>query len=303
MSTTSQANRIMIDGQQRKLPVIEDARVLKDGDVQTRPTVIVNADDWGRDIFTTDRTLECLLQGAISSASAMVFMEDSARAADLAGQYGVGTGLHLNLTLPFTARPRLGRLMEYQEQIGRFLSSHRLAPIIYHRRLVKLFDYVVKAQIEEYERLYGKAVDRIDGHHHMHLCRNVLVQGLLPEGIVVRRNLTFRKGEKGFFNRFYRSRQDMALARRHRMADFFFDLQPVESVERLKEICTLGGGFNIEIETHPIRDAEYKFLMNGGLARCVDKIAVARNYILRDRLPEGGAAIGTAQQQEGRPPQ
>jgi len=302
MSTTSRANPISMDGHDGNLPVAEAQRGLNADDLQTRPTVIVNADDWGREVFTTDRILECLLHGSISSASAMVFMEDSERAADLARQYGVDTGLHLNFTLPFTSRPRLRRLMEYQEQIGRFLQSHRYAPVIYHRRLVAMFDYVVKAQIEEYERLYGTPVNRIDGHHHMHLSRNVLVQELLPEGIIVRRNLTFRKGEKGYFNRFFRHRQDVTLARRHRMTDFFFDLHPVEPLERLKEICSLGERFNIEIETHPIRDAEYKFLMNGGLAHCGEKIAIARNYILRDRLPKSEASTLTAQQQQGRPP-
>ena len=291
---------MMMDGRDSNLPALEDARGLNADALEARPTLIVNADDWGRDVFTTDRILDCLLHGAISSASAMVFMEDSARAADLARQYGVDTGLHLNLTLPFSARPRLDRLMEYQEQIGRFLSSHRFAPILYHRRLVSLFEYVVKAQIEEYERLYGVPVGRIDGHHHMHLARNVLVQELLPEGIIVRRNLTFRKGEKGYFNRIYRHRQDAALARRHRMADFFFDLHPVEPLERLKEICSLAGGCNIEIETHPIRDAEYKFLVNCELARCGNKIAVARKYILRDRSPEGSAGISTTNQQDWR---
>jgi hypothetical protein len=303
MSTTSHANPMLLDGRESELPVLEDSRGPKPNVQQTHPSVIVNADDWGRDMLTTDRTLECLRHGAISSASAMVFMEDSARAADLAREHGVGTGLHLNFTLPFTARPRFNRLMEYQEQIGRFLKSHRFAPVVYHRRLVALFDYVVKAQIEEYERLYEAPVDRIDGHHHMHLSRNVLVQRLLPEGTIVRRNLTFRKGEKGYFNRFFRHRQDMALARRHRMTDFFFDLHPVEPLERLKEICSLAARFNIEIETHPIRDAEYRFLMNGGLANCGEKIEIARNYILRNRPPEAGAVNLTAQQQEGRYPQ
>ncbi len=42
--------------------------------------LIVNADDWGRDRETTDHTLECVVGGAVSSVSAMVFMEDSTRA-------------------------------------------------------------------------------------------------------------------------------------------------------------------------------------------------------------------------------
>src|ERR1700758_5164513 len=44
--------------------------------------LIINADDWGRDHETTQRILECTLRGTVSSASAMVFMEDSERAAE-----------------------------------------------------------------------------------------------------------------------------------------------------------------------------------------------------------------------------
>jgi predicted glycoside hydrolase/deacetylase ChbG (UPF0249 family) len=63
--------------------------------------LIINADDWGRSRETTDRTLECWERGSISSVSAMVFMEDSVRAAALARERGIDTGLHLNFTTPF----------------------------------------------------------------------------------------------------------------------------------------------------------------------------------------------------------
>ena len=53
---------------------------------------------------------------------------------------------------------------------------------------------------------------------------------------IVRRNLILRPGEKGYLNRFYRRWQDRRLARRHRMTDFFFDLQPLEPRNRLAEI-------------------------------------------------------------------
>jgi len=158
----------------------------------------------------------------------------------------------------------------------------------------------VKAQLEEYERLYGTKVNRVDGHHHMHLCRNVIVQELLPAGAIVRRNLSFRNGEKSHFNRLYRRRQDQLLARRHPMTDFFFDLQPIAPIGRLKEICLLARQFNVEIETHPVRDSEYAFLMRGGLAGCVEQVAVARDYVLRSPGPASGAENPAVHQQEWR---
>jgi hypothetical protein len=254
--------------------------------------VIVNADDWGRDSATTDRTLECFQRGAVSSVSAMVFMEDSERASALARLHGVDAGLHLNFTLAYSATNCSSRLREHQEKLARFLSAHRLSPVVYHPGRAESFEYVVKAQFDEYERLYGAPACRADGHHHMHLCANVSRQKLLPEGIIVRRNLSFGPGENGFLNRAYRRLQDQRLARRHRMTDFFFDLQPIEPRHRLAGILELGDRFDVEIETHPFREEEYRFLVDGGLSRCAGNAAVSRGYILR--FNKSGCNIGNA---------
>jgi hypothetical protein len=242
--------------------------------------LIVNADDWGRDTVTTSRTLECVLAGAVSSVSAMVFMEDSERAAALARQHGVDAGLHLNLTMPFSGPQCSSRLCEHQQKIARCLRCHRLASVMYYPGLAASFEYVVAAQLEEFDRLYGAPVNRVDGHHHMHLCANVYFQKLLPAGIIVRRNFTFGPGEKGCMNRLYRRWQDRGLARRHRLADFFFSLVPLEPRSRLEAIIDLATGFDVEVETHPVRPDEFRFLMDGGLLRGNGKVAVARCYLL-----------------------
>ena len=158
---------------------------------------------------------------------------------------------------------------------------HRLAPVAYHPGLAASFEYVVQAQLEEFERLFGAPASRVDGHHHMHLCTNVIKQELLPAGVIVRRNLSFGRSEKGFLNRAVRRWQDRRLARRHRMTDFFFDLQPLEPRKRLAEILELAARFDVEMETHPIRDDEYRFLIDGELLRCGVKAAVSRGYMLR----------------------
>jgi len=219
-----------------------------------------------------------------------VFMEDSERAAHLARQHGVDAGLHLNFTMPYSAPHCPSRLMEHQDRLSRFLRSHRLAPVFYHLGLASSFEYVVKAQQEEYERLYGVPANRMDGHHHMHLCTNVVLQNLLPDGIIVRRNLSFAPGEKGFINRFYRRWQDRRLARGHRMTDFFFDLQPLEPRSRLQAILELATRFDVEVETHPIRDEEYRFLLDEELMRCAGGKPAARGYILRSSDRGAGAA-------------
>lgn len=270
----------MKDGQPSSAPALGNSCVC-DASEPSSAAVIVNADDWGRDAPTTNRTLECVLGGTVSSVSAMVFMADSERAAGLARLHGVDAGLHLNFTLPFSAAMCPARLQEHQQKIARSLKSYWRATMIYHPGLAASFEYVAKAQMEEYERLFGAAAKRMDGHHHMHLSANVLTQRLLPEGIVVRRNLSFSPGEKGYLNRQFRRRQDRKLAKRHRIADFFFDLLPIEPRTRLERILSLADRYDIEIETHPVRDEEYEFLKNGGLKRCANGVAIARGYALR----------------------
>ncbi len=255
-------------------------------------TIIVNADDWGRDVENTDRTLECVLRGAVSSVSAMVGMEDSERASVLARQHVVDAGLHLNLTTPFSAPGIAGRLADEQQKLARFLRSYRFAPVVYHPGLASAFDYVVKAQLEEFERLYGSPANRVDGHHHMHLCANVFFQKLLPEGTIVRRNFSFAAGEKGFINRYYRRWQDGGLARRHRMTDFFFSLPPLEPRSRLETIFALADRFNVEVETHPVVPEEYAFLAGGELVRCAGKVGIASGYRLRSIGRAAAASAG-----------
>jgi hypothetical protein len=162
--------------------------------------------------------------------------------------------------------------------------------VIFHPGLANSFEYVVRMQFEEYERLYGAPANRVDGHHHMHLCTNLAMHALLPDDVIVRRNLSFGPGEKGYLNRFYRRWQDLRLARRHRLADFFFDLRQLEPRERLAGIVGLARRFNVEVETHPIRDEEYQFLVHGEFMRLAGDVPVSRGYILR--FCNAGSGIG-----------
>ena len=196
----------------------------------------------------------------------MVFMEDSERAAAIARERAIDAGLHLNFTTPFTAQIRSQTLLDHQLRIARCLRRHRLAQALFYPSLVGSFEYVVSAQIDEYRRLYGAAPVRLDGHHHMHLCANVLAAGLLPSGTVVRRNFSFGAGEKSLGNRLYRRVVDGMLARRHHLTDFFFSLPPLEPCSRLDRIFALAQTSVVELETHPVMPDEYKFLRGGEMS-------------------------------------
>lgn len=225
-----------------------------------RGALIVNADDWGRDAANTDRTLDCVVRGTVTAVSAMVFMKDSERAAEIAREMGTNVGLHLNFTAPFSASRVSDRLGLHLEKVSRYLSKSRLAQVVYHPGLASSFNYLVAMQMEEFCRLYEAEPKRLDGHHHMHLCANVLVAGLLPAGTRVRRNFSFFPGEKSFANRFYRRAIDRLLAGHHGLGDFFFSLPPMFPFSRLQRIFALAKEFEVEIETHPVCPDEYRFL-------------------------------------------
>jgi chitin disaccharide deacetylase len=239
--------------------------------------LILNADDWGRDLETTDKTLDCALAGGLSSASAMVWMEDSERAADLAKQHEVDTGLHLNLTTPLTQANCPLELKERLNKLAAILQRGTLSRAVYHPKLASTFDYVVRSQRDEYARLYGHEPDRIDGHHHMHLCANVLMSDLMPAGTIVRRHFSYQAGEKALRNRVFRQITDLVLRRRYRTVDHLFSLPPLETA-RLERIRVAGQTSIVEVETHPINADEYRFLAGGGIFEWAQGCRIARGF-------------------------
>lgn len=255
----------------------------------SRAGLTLNADDWGRDLKNTNRALECIQKRVISSASAMVFMEDSSRSAALALEHGVDCGLHLNLTTPFLAPQAPPALNRHLERTARFLRSHRLASALYRPDLAASFAYLVQAQLDAFERLYGAPPQRIDGHHHMHLCANVIRQKLLPASTIVRRNFSFAPGEKSAINRWYRARQDRRLARRHRMTDYFYSLPPLRPLSRVQHIVQLALSAEVEVETHPVNDDEYRFLTGNEFEQCLAGQQVSRGYHLAAASSESSA--------------
>jgi len=264
------------------------ARPFQAVDANAPGWLVVNADDWGRDQRTTDITLRCVLRGGVSSVSAMVFMEDAERAAALARERGVDAGLHLNFTSAFTARGCSPELVRRQQQLIRCLRRHRFAQVLFHPGLMRAFEYVTAAQIDEFRRLYGSDPYRVDGHHHMHLSANVLVQRLLPPGALVRRSFSFRPGEKSVWNRIYRAGIDRVVVRRYRTADFLFNLQPIVP-ERLERIFALARRSVVELEAHPVEADEYRYLAGGELFRRLGDTQIGTHALAfrRGRLTKG----------------
>jgi predicted glycoside hydrolase/deacetylase ChbG (UPF0249 family) len=234
--------------------------------------IIVNADDFGRSQAETDAALNCYREGRITSASAMVFMADSSRAAELAAEAGIDLGLHLNLSQRFTGQVKSRLLQQHHERIVRFLTWGKYSRCIYNPVLRQSFQYVYEAQVEEFARLFGGHPSHIDGHHHAHLCTNMLFHTVIPARERIRRSFSFGPGEKNVLNRAYRGLVDLVLARRYRVTDFFFSLEQCLQSGRLARVFELSERANVELETHPANPAEYAYLMSKTYQDALDQL-------------------------------
>ena len=224
--------------------------------------MIITADDYGKTRHATDSIFKCFTSKRITSASAMVFMEDSERSASLALKTNLEVGLHLNFTLPYSAFNIPPKLRKHQNRVVSYLTKHKLTQVTYNPFLTDSFKLLFRAQQEEFVRLYGKLPDFINGHHHMHLCANVLASNIIPKNTRVRRTFTCDPGEKNLFNHLYRHILDILISKRFLSTNSFFNIMPIQNQERLKNIISRAARETIEIVVHPENAEEMNFLLS-----------------------------------------
>jgi predicted glycoside hydrolase/deacetylase ChbG (UPF0249 family) len=191
----------------------------------------------------------------------MVFMRDSERAAVLAREYGIDSGLHLNFTEAFTGNVKSRALVEAQLRVASFLRVSKWSQLLYNPIRRRDFRCVYNAQVEEYVRLYDCEPTHTNGHHHMHLCMNMLVDRLIPAGSAVRRSFAFCRDEKGVMNRLYRRLVNAIVVRRYTCTQYFFSIPSPHCTERLRYIVNLARSGDVEVMVHPERAEEFTFLL------------------------------------------
>lgn len=223
--------------------------------------LIINADDFGKGMETTNNIVMCFREKRITSSSAMVFMQDSERAASLDLENGLEAGLHLNFDEQFTGDVPTLRVKEYLTRTATFLTGSKLHQVIYNPMLQQQFEYLYNVQYEEFLRLYRRPPSHINGHHHRHLCSNVLLGKIIPDGSRVRRSFTFMKGERSFANRLYRRGVDAVLKRRYITTDMFFAASPSVEPNYLKQKVELAKNHNVELMVHLSSRSEVEYLM------------------------------------------
>lgn len=234
--------------------------------------IIINADDWGGWGSATDAALPYCKAGVITSVSAMVFMEDSWRAAGIAKEMGMDVGLHLNFNQRLTGKCSKA-VTEAHERVTRFLRRGKYALLFYHPWLRSDFRTVFQSQYEEFLRLYEFEPSHFNGHQHMHLCSNMILDGVIPCGTMVRRSFSFWRGEKGPINRSYRRWVDGCVARRYGTSDYFFALSQADTWGRMERIINLAESYIVELMVHPEVGIESRALncekLREGMSRLV----------------------------------
>ena len=221
--------------------------------------LIVNADDWGSDATTTERIERAFAAGAITSATAMVHMAHSAAAA-LAAERGRPTGLHLNLTEPFSGPGVPAAVRERQ----RAACAH-LAPRDRRRwipaagpRMHRLLAAAVADQLDAYHALYGAEPTHLDSHHHVHTCLDVLA--VLPAGLRVRQT---RSAPPGATAHLLSRAKHAVMARRFATTERFWAYADVETPSALAAAVATARDRAVEVMVHPGFAGELERLLAG----------------------------------------
>jgi chitin disaccharide deacetylase len=148
------------------------------------------------------------------------------------------------------------------EKVTRFLNRSRYALLLYNPFLRNELRLLVNAQLEEFARLYHRSPTHIDGHRHLHLCTNVLIDHIIPRGRKVRRSFSFCPGEKSGLNRAYRAVVSWWLRRHYITSDHFFCLRQCIEKNRLARVATVAREAPVELMTHPHNPVESNYLLS-----------------------------------------
>lgn len=226
--------------------------------------LIVNADDWGLRAEVTDAILECWRAGAITSASAMVHMEDSGRAFELATTEGPPLGLHLNLTTPFTAADTPPDRRRHQERAVAYFEGPRRRRLVFDPRARGSIDSCIADQLQAFAESGGPVVRHADGHQHVQVCPTVLLSRSLAPLVTLRRAQSFPDVRRSIAKRAYRGAVNFVVRRRFRSVPFLSlrDLHPALGGAGLDRLAVLAHRTDIEVMVHPAWEDERRVLLS-----------------------------------------
>jgi chitin disaccharide deacetylase len=234
--------------------------------------LMINADDWGASPATTDAIARSFDAGALTAASAMVHMADSARAASLARQRGLPVGLHLNLSQPLDGVDVPEEVRLRQTRVARRFVHMRLRRWLYDPSSREVVARAIADQLAEFERLYGEPPRRLDGHLHVHLCPDVLLSRALPRELWLRPARTSAARRTVSALGALQNARGRWLRSSFPVSDYFFsieDIHPELGGSGLGAALDLAAGANVEVMTHPSRPRESELLLSGDWRRAL----------------------------------
>jgi predicted glycoside hydrolase/deacetylase ChbG (UPF0249 family) len=214
--------------------------------------LIVNADDWGHDVATTNAIVDCFARRRITSTTAMVHMADSERASELARETDIPAGLHLNLSEPYSGTGIPVSVRERQERLVRKFSGRSLTlrRWLYDPSIQGQVEDCISDQLECFEALYRAVPTHVDGHKHAHVCLNVLAARTLPTGTRLRNYLYEPRRTRRALAPFRRLRSRL-LERRFLSTDWLLDASEWATALQLSPKST------VELMVHPeLRDRD-----------------------------------------------
>lgn len=233
--------------------------------------LIVNADDLGWEPTMTDLTIEAFGAGRISSATWLAHMADSERAAEVARDHGLPTGLHLNLTDPYTGNDVPATDRDRHRDLCRHFAMGRtlhLRSWTYDPRIQGEVEWALATQLERYHALFGGPPTHVDGHNHVHVCPNVARARSLRG--LKRRNAIYA---------WPATRTTMGLARAVRRAvtnprelttSYLFDIARLDRrPERLQTELGHARRTSVEVMAHPGFDHEHEALSSDSWRRTI----------------------------------
>lgn len=230
--------------------------------------LIVNADDWGCNPEETRAIAACFTHGAITSTTAFVWMRDSRRAAELAVEQGLPVGLHVNLDLPYTAADVSEGARGDQAEVCRVFSARRsrLRAYLPVGRLRRLLRATISAQLEEFERIYGRPPTHFDSHHHA-LQSVPAAFFSLPKGTKVRNP---RWQASSAASRLLRNWRRPIIRHRFVTTARFFDLvavHPALGGSEIERVLSAADTTAVELMTHPHFRREFDVLCSDAWIR------------------------------------
>jgi chitin disaccharide deacetylase len=240
--------------------------------------LIVNADDWGGEQRSTEAILEAFRAKRVTSTTAMVYMEDSGRAAEIARSEGFPVGLHLNLTQSFTDPEAPEPIRIRQQRVADVFFGHgpdgqpgttRVRRWLYDPRLARVVKGALRDQLERFEELYGRPPTHFDGHNYVDTTPNVFFSRALPRGAKMRNSLDRYPLDTGpgAMAREVRQRLRRSRFRSTRYVLHISDLDLPDD-PRLAFATTN----SIEVICHPDNPPEMEKLMSDEWATCLERL-------------------------------